>query len=468
MKTLRVFLALFLLAAVPGSLLAQAAAPWNAPAYGLQFKYFQERPIHNNASWTALTPAEQARQLEMAKKLAAERLAAVRAYYEAGMRRWNTDAMNRYTGDTDDKNLKAAAFWLGKENAARLSLKLSTVRAMTRKAGREGLDEDDIAALTPYLNPGAIADLKAIKLAQAGAKHPQAGADPHEYDRSAAGQGLNTFATDPSALNTDTLDRFYSGKTAHGSPVDISGGERAVNKAYGAAYTAAPAAKTPRPAANIPLPAGDKAVPAGNKSSGLTSDAYGITVFVTGRQNHLTFRQGTEAAAAIRRLPNGSVNKVIFYGHGAPGLQTVGGYDVDADVAATVLKDKMAPGGVVQFSGCNTAGVGTKPSVNPLFGLSIAMRRLLYFSLPYFQDRMDGRSAAEAREFWEKEWNKDLARDTSLGVRGAVVCGYRSFGLVPGRLPGVTTLQGSQEATTPGYVAGVKACYRNGQEVPAP
>ena len=76
--------------------------------------------------------------------------------------------------------------------------------------------------------------------------------------------------------------------------------------------------------------------------------------------------------------------------------------------------------------------------------------------------------SAEAREFWEKEWNKDLARDTSLGVRGAVVCGYRTFGLVPGRFPVVTTIQGSQEATTPGYVAGVKACYRNGVEVPAP
>ncbi len=47
------------------------------------------------------------------------------------------------------------------------------------------------------------------------------------------------------------------------------------------------------------------------------------------------------------------------------------------------------------------------------------------------------------------------------------MCGYRTFGLVPGRLPGLTRVMGNQEATTPGYVAGKKACYRDGQEVAA-
>jgi len=98
----------------------------------------------------------------------------------------------------------------------------------------------------------------------------------------------------------------------------------------------------------------------------------------------------------------------------------------------------------------------------------MAARRLLYFSLPYFQDRMDGVPAAQAREQWENTWNADLSRDTSLQMRGTVVCGYRTFGLVPGRLPGLTRLMGNQEATTPGYVAGKKVCYRDGREVPEP
>jgi hypothetical protein len=69
---------------------------------------------------------------------------------------------------------------------------------------------------------------------------------------------------------------------------------------------------------------------------------------------------------------------------------------------------------------------------------------------------------------WEDEWNKDLARDTSVKLRDAVVCGNRSFGLVPGRLPGVTKLLGNQETATPGYVLAKKACYLNGQEVEVP
>ena len=133
----------------------------------------------------------------------------------------------------------------------------------------------------------------------------------------------------------------------------------------------------------------------------------------------------------------------------------------------SLVTGKMAKDGVVQFSGCNTSSIGGS-TINPLVGLSMAARRLLYFSLPYFQDRADGVPAAEASKQWEKTWNADLARDTSVGLKGTIVCGYRTFGLVPGRLPGVTKLLGNQEATTPGYVAGKKGCYKDGNEVPAP
>jgi len=197
-----------------------------------------------------------------------------------------------------------------------------------------------------------------------------------------------------------------------------------------------------------------------------STGGHGVTIQVVGSAQPLTFRRGADAAAAIRRLPDGSITSIQFYGHGAPGYQTVDpNYSLGADEAGDLLRGKMARGATLQFSGCNTASIGDRMRVNPAFGLSSITRRLLYFSLPYFQDRLDGRSAEEAREFWEKEWNKDLAQETSIQLRGTKVCGYRTFGLVPERLPGVSHLLGRDEATSPGYVAGVKACYINGLEV---
>lgn len=126
----------------------------------------------------------------------------------------------------------------------------------------------------------------------------------------------------------------------------------------------------------------------------------------------------------------------------------------------------MAKGGVIQFAGCNTASIGG-PTLNPAVGISILVRRFLYFSLPYFQDRVDGATADQAKQQWEKGWNADLARETSLQMKGSLVCGYRTYGLEPGRFPIVTRIIGNQEATTPGYVVGKKACYEDGIEAPA-
>lgn len=64
----------------------------------------------------------------------------------------------------------------------------------------------------------------------------------------------------------------------------------------------------------------------------LASDAYGYTVTAGGRTQ--TFRDGKMAAAAIRRLPDGSISRIIFYGHGAPGSQAVGPELYDAESTA--------------------------------------------------------------------------------------------------------------------------------------
>lgn len=220
----------------------------------------------------------------------------------------------------------------------------------------------------------------------------------------------------------------------------------------------------PKSAPVTPPPvAGGADKSAGGEEKG--TGGHGVTIQVAGSAQPLSFRRGADAAAAIRRLPAGSITSIEFYGHGAPGYQTVDpDYSLGSEEAGDLLRGKMAPGATLQFTGCNTASIGDRMRLNPAFGLSSITRRLLYFSLPYFQDRLDGRSAEEAREFWEREWNKDLAQETSLQLRGTKVCGYRTFGLVPERLPGVSHLTGANEATSPGYVAGVKACYINGVE----
>ncbi|MDQ7774098.1 MAG: hypothetical protein RDU13_11330 [Elusimicrobiales bacterium] len=259
-------------------------------------------------------------------------------------------------------------------------------------------------------------------------------------------------------MTMEELDRFYdNARRGSGAPeMDI-----APSRGGGLKYSAPEPKAVP---ATPPPVTGGAEKSAGGEEKG--TGGHGVTIQVIGSAQPLAFRRGADAAAAIRRLPAGSITSIEFYGHGAPGYQTVDpDYSLGSEEAGDLLRGKMAPGATLQFTGCNTASIGDRMRLNPAFGLSSITRRLLYFSLPYFQDRLDGRSAEEAREFWEREWNKDLAQETSLQLRGTKVCGYRTFGLVPERLPGVSHLTGANEATSPGYVAGVKACYINGVEV---
>ena len=470
MNKLRAFLTLFLLTAVPGLVMAQEAVPWDAQAYGAEFKYFQEQRTQDRKSWAAVPPEEQKQELETVKTPALERRDQMVAYYNGAMEKWDTEQLNGYLDAAKDEDLKAVSLWLGQERGEALARKLSTLRALTEKAGQRGLDDTDLAALVPYLKSDAIEGMKTSRSAAESVKNPDAaGQEKTGLEPSRSGKKLNEFAgTEPSKLTAGKFSKLYDGSAAAGSSEEPSSGVRLSAQKHSAA--AGPAELPPQRSlktAGIPSPSGQPGAPSENKSAALTSDAYGITIHVSGKDSPLTFRKGTEAEAAIRQLSDGSITKVIFYGHGGPGLQTVGPASYDANDTAALLKGKMAKGGEVQFSGCNTSSIGGS-TLNPLVGLSMAARRLLYFSLPYFQDRHDGVPAAEASRQWEKTWNADLARDTSLGVKGAIVCGYRTFGLVPGRLPGVTRLMGNQEATTPGYVAGKKGCYQDGKEVPAP
>jgi hypothetical protein len=487
MKAPRSLIALLILALAGGAAFAQEAVEWKHPDFRPEFALFTESEAYTRETWTALPPLEQARLLSEARKPAGERLAAMTAYYETAMKPWNTPELNGYAAGVKDTDTAAVKLWLGQTKAEAFKKKLSVTRAMIKKAAAEGLDAEDRAALEPYLTAEAIADLGALRAAAWLQRQAAINTDParNQIPKGAVNTTLQGVTAGLGGSVSGNLAKAFDGSTAAGdiTPLPEAAGRNdtprgaanaaasglagqtgAANKSAGAAL-AQRGPVTPEVKSSVPAPLPGAAAP--EKSTAWTSDAYGITLQVAGRPEPLTFRKARDAEAAIRQLPDGSISRITLYGHGSPGMQTVGDDAYDPDSAAAMLRGKMARGGVVQFSGCNTASIGGA-SVNPAVGISMAARRLLYFSLPYFQDRMDGVPSAQAREQWEKTWNADLSRDTSLQMRGTVVCGYRTFGLVPGRLPGLTRLMGNQEATTPGYVAGKKVCYRDGREVPEP
>lgn len=189
------------------------------------------------------------------------------------------------------------------------------------------------------------------------------------------------------------------------------------------------------------------------------SDAYGFT-FEGSEPQPVSFRDHAPALAYVKKAKAGAFTKVTLYGHGAPGLMTVGEWSGDAAEIAFRFKGKMARGATLDIKGCNTSSIGGA-SVNPGRGISGLTRRVLYFSVPYLSEGRD----PGMREQLENDWDSDLARDTSRGLPGVKVCGLRTFGLVGDRIPLVGSLLGRREATNSSAILGSKACFIDGKEV---
>jgi hypothetical protein len=470
MKKTIIFLTLLTLAAS-----ARAADPQAWDKSRPEFKYFQEQDLYSQETWDELAPAARDAALEKAESPALGRQEAEAADYAAVNRKWDLQEAAEFTRALTNEKLKAVYLWVGEKEGHELNHKVYVVKTMLAKASADGINDADAQALAPYLTPEAINGMRSMKFAADLAKKQKEGAQAKGPGSQSTAKLDKVAAGAPGSMDASKLSGLYTGSKASGEAYEVPKGAigaltgkvaapmgkfvgQNVSQALGAPN--APTASTVKYAAPAALDEAGK-----TKSSAWTSDAYGVTVETS--EGTKTFRKTGDADAAIRKMPAGSVKKVTFYGHGSPGMQMVGEGSYDSDSAAELLKGKMAKGGVIQFAGCNTSSIGGS-TLNPAVGLSMVARRLLYFSLPYFQDRADGVPAAQAKEQWDKGWNADLAKDTSLGVKGAIVCGYRTFGLVPGRLPGVTKLLGNQESTTPGYVAGKKACYQDGKEVPVP
>jgi len=476
-------LILILLALQAGAALAAEPVSWGDQEYQAQFKYFIEQGAYERSSWEELAPEAREKALSDAAEPSQRRQDAMAAYYAKAMEKWDSSRLQDYCENTTADDVTSVKVWMGTLKGTLFENKLALARAMLRKAQAAGLEETDAAALRPHLTEDAIANLRYMKEAEA--LRAQSGGQFKKYElpKKTVDATINGVSGALSGNVERNMAKVFDGDLSAGvAGSSFLSGKYAVPKgavngavsglssqtgAFVAGNTAAAlgapratSASTIKSAAPASLDAAGKA-----KSTAWTSDAYGITVETA--HSRQTYRDTNAAEAAIRRLPPGSVTKITLYGHGSPGMQTVGPGQYDALYTAELLDGKMAKNGVIQFSGCNTASIGDS-TLNPAVGLSMVARRLLYFSLPYWQDRADGIPAAQAKQQWEKEWNADLSHDTSTLVKGAIVCGYRTFGLVPGRLPGLTRLMGNQEATEPGYVAGKKVCYQNGKEVPAP
>ena len=325
------------------------------------------------------------------------------------------------------------------------------------KSQTEGLEAADEAALRQHLQTHVIEQLRSKKFAAEMARRAA------EKPRSSLSQSSDRLGKMGPKLDGSKLSGMYDNSRSGSGEPSLGGG--AATLAAGASMAPA-AAKRATTATTIKSGTPAALDTAGKaKSTAWTSDAYGITVETA--QGKQSYRDSKAAEAAIRSLPPGSIKKVMFYGHGAPGDQTVGPASYDAASATALLKGKMANDGVIMFAGCNTSSIGNS-TLNPAVGISMIVRRGFYFAAPYWGARMDGTPAPEAKKRFEEMWNQDLAREASIEMKSPIVCGYTTFALVWNRLPVITRLMGTQEDTEPGYTSGRKVCFRNGKEVPVP
>ena len=213
---MRAVLTLSLLVSVSCAAMAQEAVRWNALAYGSQFKYFQEQQTQDKDSWAALAPEEQKQELEAVRDASLERQGQVVDYYNGAMERWDAEQLRGGLKDNKDRDIKTVSIWLGEERGSALERKLSTLRAMTLKAGQQGLDADDLAALEPYLKPEAIAGMKASKLAADSINRPgDAAKKKTGLDPSKSGKELWEFAgREPSKLSAGKFSKLYDGSNS--------------------------------------------------------------------------------------------------------------------------------------------------------------------------------------------------------------------------------------------------------------
>lgn len=185
-------------------------------------------------------------------------------------------------------------------------------------------------------------------------------------------------------------------------------------------------------------------------------DGAGVTIVINGTTT--AFRTVAQAQAHLATQRSGSVQSIVFYGHGSPGSMAIGDEGLSATTVADMLRGRLAPNAQVELFGCNTAAVGATDfgagvADAIFFGLSSLTRRLVYFSVPVL---VGGADKAQM----EAMWNEDMARDTSKLLPGARVTGFRTYAFPADRL-----VPGSRNMTPSDHVLARPVTYRDGVEV---
>ena len=372
--------ALLILSLSDSIALAQDLVPWEAQAYTIQFKHFQEQKLHSKESWIKLNPYEQNENLENITEAAVTRHAELKHYYDEAMKKWNFNQLQTYMKTDKDKNIKTVSFWLGKEKGKKLSLKILTLESIMQKAASQTLDKNDINTLNLYLKPEAIKCVEMPELPTCRNSFKSFGissknSEKKETDNTSVLKQLDLKSPieNPENMGMENLAEFYDGAASASGEIEISADASQENtkqentnlQEESISFTKISKSAAPK---NIPPKLNIKSTGSQEKEDApfrVFSDAYGITIDLIDGQQSLSFRDGDVASAAIRKLPNGSITNITFYGHGGPGSQSVGNYFLDSDTTASLLKSKTAPGSTVQFSGCNTASIG-EMTLNPL------------------------------------------------------------------------------------------------------
>jgi hypothetical protein len=165
----------------------------------------------------------------------------------------------------------------------------------------------------------------------------------------------------------------------------------------------------------------------------LTRMAFGVTGKYVGADGKFVEFAApyTDRQAKVSSFPDRSIQIILIYAHGAPGL--IG--DDDVDSLTRMLKSKMRLNGQIHLLGCSTAGIEAH-YWNPIGGIGLLLRMILYHGLP----KISGDTSVAS------QWAQNLAGDLSSSVRNVYVLGLSGISFPLSR---VTTI--SDKTDLEGY-----------------
>ena len=151
--------------------------------------------------------------------------------------------------------------------------------------------------------------------------------------------------------------------------------------------------------------------------------------------------------AKISSFPDGSIQIILIYAHGAPGL--IG--DDDVDSLSKMLGKKMTFNGQIHLLGCSTAGIEGH-FWNPIGGIGLLMRTIMYHGIPKIMGDDDIAT----------KWADNLAGDLSRSIPNVYVLGLAGISFPLSRLTTVSE-KTDLEGYTPKALMADRFVYYNGR-----